>query len=602
MCGIAGIINLNNQVVDFKDIKIMTDLVNHRGPDGEGHYLRNNVAFGHRRLAILDLSEAGKQPMEIQNELSITFNGEIYNYLELKEELEKNGYEFSTKTDTEVVLKSYIFWGKNCVSKFNGMWSFAIHDIKNNIIFCSRDRFGIKPFHFFHNEKKFIFSSEIKQIIPFIGEKIKVNRQVLYDFLYLSYHHHSTETFFSGVESLAPGHNLILDLKTSTFIIEKFYELNKITFDKKYTVDNFLKMFQKKFENSIKLRLRSDVNVGTCLSGGLDSSYVAKVASRNYTNTKNFTAITAKSVDLKNDESLYAKRVVDEFKLNWEVTAPNKDDFDSVIEKVIEIQEEPFASPSIVMQYFVMKKAKDKGCIVMLDGQGGDETLLGYERYFIPYLNSLKKPYIFLREFINLSKNSKLSISKLLSYFLYFSFKKIKNKRVLSKNDFILEENKKYFNEKLSSSFLSKSNNLFELQKKEIVELQLPKLLKYEDRSSMAHSIEARVPFLDHNLLEFSVSMPSNNKIFKGWSKYVLRKSLDENKMKDIAWRKNKFGFEAPSEKWMKDRDKFVTFINNSSFMKNIVKKNYSYKNIDINSLWKLYNIAKWAEIYKVNY
>ena len=358
MCGIAGIININNTKVSYEDIKLMTDIITHRGPDGEGHFVSENIGFGHRRLAILDLSKAGHQPM-IKNDIVLVFNGEIYNYLEIREELEALGEEFNTNTDTEVVIKAYKQWSYQCVKKFNGMWAFALFDKNEDKIFISRDRFGIKPFYYFENNSQFYFGSEIKQILPFLTST-KVNKQILYDFLYLSYHHHTENTFFDGIKSLRAGHNMIFDNKTKDIKIEKYYDLKKESKNYK-TLDESVNAYKNKFKRAIELRLRSDVKVGTCLSGGLDSSYVAKVASENYESNSRFTAITAKSIDPVNDESHYAKIVADKYNLNWKITEPSKEDFFNSIDDVIYNQEEPFGSPSIIMQYFVMKKAKDEG-------------------------------------------------------------------------------------------------------------------------------------------------------------------------------------------------------------------------------------------------
>ena len=600
MCGIAGIVDKIDKKVNYDDLRRMTDLISHRGPDGEGHYINHNVGLGHRRLAIIDLTNAGNQPMRDKDNI-IVFNGEIYNYVEIRKELESKGYGFKTKTDTEVILKAYECWGKDCVKRFNGMWAFAIFDKSKDEIFISRVRFGIKPFYYAKIESRFLFGSEIKQILEFKTYR-KVNRKALYDFLFLSYLHHTEDTFFDGVKSLLPGHSIIFNTKTTNYKIEKYYELQRIKINDKQKISDSVKMYKEGFYNSIKFRLRSDVKVGSCLSGGLDSSYVAMVASENYKSKEKFTAITAKSIDPSNDESGFAKKVAHYCNLNWMITEPSSDDFYGSIDKIVYSQEEPFASPSMFMQYYVMKKAKEEGCIVMLDGQGGDETLLGYERYFIAYLKSIYNPFKFVSELFKLSNNSRLSTLKLLQYYLYFGFSKIRIKRILSKSDFILEQNHKYFNKDLAKEFQKASVDIFQLQKKEICELQLPKLLKFEDRSSMAHSIEARVPFVDHKLVEMAVSLPTGHKINKGWSKYVLRKSYQRKGLEEISWRKNKFGFEAPTKKWMDNKEFFIADIKESSFLDNILKKDYSYEKLDHNTLWKLYNVAKWAQTFNVQY
>ena len=478
------------------------------------------------------------------------------------------------------------------------MWSFSLYDKEKNKIFISRDRFGIKPFYYYDNSNSFYFGSEIKQLIPFLNNN-KVDRQVLYDFLYLSYQNHTQHTFFENIKSLPPGHNLIYCLDNNKYTIEKYYDLKKE--DTVFTdLSSSVNAFKEKSEDSIKLRLRSDVKVGTCLSGGLDSSYIAKVASEHYEGK--FTAITAKSIDLKNDESHYAGIIAETYKLNWKITEPTTKDFFNAIDDVIYSQEEPFGSPSIILQYFVMKKAKEEGCKVMLDGQGGDETLLGYERYFIPYLKNIKNPIKRIKEFRALTNNSRLNLKQLFLFYIYFSIPYIKELYTFKKSKFILTKNKKYFNKKLSSEFSRSSKNIFELQKKELMEIQLPKLLKFEDRNSMAHSIEARVPFIDNFLIEKSLTIPEKYKINKGWSKFILRKSFGKDAPKEIVWRKNKFGFEAPAEIWMNNKEYFRKTISESVFLDNVIDKKFPIEKLENNTIWKLFNIAKWAETFNVEY
>ena len=223
MCGISGIVSKSGLPVSEADLSKMNDLIHHRGPDAGGYFFGPGFGFGHRRLSILDLSELGNQPM-VFNDLCITFNGEIYNYLEIRDELQKKGYEFTTETDTEVILASYSEWGEKCVNRFNGMWAFAIHDKENDKIFISRDRFGIKPVHFISNDDGLYFGSEIKQLLGFIDTP-RVNRQILFDYIFLTYHHHSNETFFDEIKCLPPGHNLVYDLKNHSQQITKYYEL-----------------------------------------------------------------------------------------------------------------------------------------------------------------------------------------------------------------------------------------------------------------------------------------------------------------------------------------------------------------------------------------
>ncbi len=602
MCGIAGIINKKEQQVALPTLKLMTDVIEHRGPDGEGHFIDEHIGFGHRRLAIIDLSEAGHQPMQKEG-LVITYNGEIYNYIELKKELEANGCIFTTKTDTEVILKAYEFWGEDCVQRFNGMWAFAIYDKRKNKIFISRDRFGIKPFYYYENDNQFFFGSEIRQLLTQLEEQ-KVNKQVLFDFLYLGYHHHNENTFFEGVSSLEPGHNLIFDTLKCTFKIEKYYQLKVDKNLEKLSFDDALALFRKTLDEAIALRLRSDVKVGTCLSGGMDSSYIAATASKPYQEQsgEQFTAITAKSVEKTNDESHFAKMVVDAANLDWKITEPSKDDFLEAVDQVIQTQEEPFGSPSIIMAYFVMKKAKEEGCTVLLDGQGGDESLLGYERYYSAFIN--QQPNIFkkIASALKISKNSKLSLKDVLLYNIYFNNAGIRAARQLKRYSYIKAPFKKFINKPLLRQIANANKDIHTLQEFEITKIQMQKLLKYEDRNSMHFSIETRVPFVDYKVVELAYSLPFSYKMRAGWSKYILRKSAKGRLPDEIVWRRNKFGFEAPTKTWLSDKNELLNTIKKYPFFIEFVDVNKLNERFDDLALWKLFNIAVWSQKFNVKF
>lgn len=600
MCGISGIINKSEYKVQKEDIQKINDLISHRGPDDEGFYFEKNFAFGHRRLSILDLSSDGHQPMHYLDKYTITYNGEVYNYLEIKEELIKYGYKFSSQTDTEVIIASYDKWGEDCVHKFNGMWAFAIYDKEKEIIFCSRDRFGVKPFYYTEIDNKFVFGSEIKQLLEFYEERF-VNKKILMDFLIIGYENHINETFFENIFKLQESHNLIYNLKNNSFKIKRYYDIKQteINLDENSSVD----LYKSKFINSIELRLRSDVKVGTCLSGGLDSSSIAAIASSMYKKDSNekFIAIHAKSSEHDSDESFFAKEVANSSNLDLKLIEPTKDEFINSIDDVIYTQEEPFGGPSIFMQYFVMKKAKEIGCTVLLDGQGGDETLVGYERYYPSYLMSLCF-FDLIKGFFNSSKNSKLSKKQLFAYFVYFTKAKIRIKRLQVKNSFIKA---KYFNlasfdilEKNSKNYL----NLFELQYQEIFYTQMPHLLRYEDRNSMRHSIETRLPFIDYTVVETALSIPNKYKIKDGWTKYILRRTVDKILPNNIVWRKNKFGFEAPTKSWVNSiEDEIIISISKSKILSEI-SDSINLNRLDLNQKWKLFNISKWEDIYKVSW
>ena len=596
MCGISGIINKNNKSVEELLILQMTDIIAHRGPDSSGSYLYKNIAFGHRRLSILDLSSSGHQPMKYLDDLVITYNGEIYNFIEIREELIQKGYIFDSNSDTEVILKAYHCWGKTCVNYFNGMWSFSILDIKQKIVFCSRDRFGVKPFYYIENNDLFSFGSEISQLLPFLPNRI-LNKKVALDYLISGIEECSNETFFKDIYLLKGGHNLVFDLQTNSYEIERYYNL-KLSDQKNTSVDDYIQ----ELKRSITLRLRSDVKVGTCLSGGIDSSTISSFASKLYQNSnEKFMAIHAKSSEYKTDESEFAKIVSKIANINLNFVEPSYSDFKSNILSIIKIQQEPFGSLSIIMQYFVFKKAKELGCIVMLDGQGGDETLLGYERYY-PAIVKSKKGIAKLKALLQSSKNSRLSLLDTIKYQYYFSNYKLRLKRLKFKNSFYKSEIlNEYESEELR--IISESyNDISILQKNEIESSQLPHLLKYEDRNSMANSIESRLPFLDYKLVELSLNTNNSLKIKDGWTKFILRKAAETILPKEIVWRKAKLGFNAPEKTWTKEfENEMIKEIEQSEILNNFIhfKKLY-FKNLDLRTKWRLYNFSAWEKEFKV--
>jgi len=596
MCGISGIINKNNKSVEELLILQITDIIAHRGPDSSGSYLYKNIAFGHRRLSILDLSSSGHQPMKYLDDLVITYNGEIYNFIEIREELIQKGYIFDSNSDTEVILKAYHCWGKTCVNYFNGMWSFSILDIKQKIIFCSRDRFGVKPFYYIENNDLFAFGSEISQLLTFLPNKI-LNKKVALDYLISGIEECSNETFFKDIYLLKGGHNLVFDLQTNSYEIERYYNL-KLSDQKNTSVDDYIQ----ELKRSIRLRLRSDVKIGTCLSGGIDSSTISSFASKLYQNSnEKFIAIHAKSSEYKTDESEFAKIVSKIANINLNFVEPSYSDFKSNILSIIKIQQEPFGSLSIIMQYFVFKKAKELGCIVMLDGQGGDETLLGYERYY-PAIVKSKKGISKLKALLQSSKNSRLSLLDTIKYQYYFSNYKLRLKRLKFKNSFYKSEIlNNYESEELR--IISESyNDISILQKNEIESSQLPHLLKYEDRNSMANSIESRLPFLDYKLVELSLNTNNSLKIKDGWTKFILRKAAETILPKEIVWRKNKLGFNAPEKTWTKEfENEMINEIQQSEILNNFIhfKKLY-FKNLDLRTKWRLYNFSVWEKEFKV--
>ena len=606
MCGISGIINKNLEAVNASEIKDMNSLIAHRGPDSEDYYFYRNLAFGHRRLRIIDLSDEAGQPMTYHDKYTITYNGEVYNYIEIRDDLIKKGYTFSTASDTEVILAAYDHYGFECVSQFNGMWAFALHDKEKGLIFCSRDRFGVKPFYYSDINGKFIFGSEIKQLLHFHDHRF-VNQQIMMDYLVCGFEEHTNDTFFQNVKKLEQSHSLIYNLNSNSYSLKKYYEIKIHNDISKLNETESAMLYREVLTNSVNLRMRSDVRIGTCLSGGLDSSSVATLASTYFRNnsSERFSAITAKSSEKEFDESYFAAIVSENSDLDWNVISPSFDDFIKNTDKIITLQEEPFGSPSVFMQYMVFEKAKELSCTVMLDGQGGDETLLGYERYFPAYLLSLRG-FDRLKNFINSSKNSGITQWNLFLYLFYFTNPSLRLFRLKGRFPFIRE---KYF-DMLNIDEIRKSSesyhDLIGLQKLELMRLQLPHLLRYEDRNSMYQSIEARLPFIDYHAVETALSIENSFKIKNGWTKYILRKSMEGTLPDQITWRKTKLGFNAPEKTWLNSiKNEIQENLLQSDIIMKISGKDQlinRYNDMDHRMIWRMYNIAKWEKLFNVRF
>lgn len=607
MCGIAGLVFRNGRTSSPALIKSMTDAVAHRGPDSEGHLLDGQVALGHRRLSVLDLSDLGRQPMNYGNTgLTITYNGEIYNYVEIRSELKAAGYSFTSDTDSEVILAAYDHWGSRCVTRFNGMWSFAILDRKRNAIFCSRDRFGVKPFYYIDQPDIFAFGSEIRQLLPLLKHR-SANLDVVRTYLVADASELGDETFFESVRRLPAGHNGIYDLSTNRFAVERYYELSRRKEFESLGPDEAIEHFTRLFNDAVRLRLRSDVRVGTCLSGGLDSSSVATVASALYRKSSDiaFSAITAVSEQESTNEAEFARKVVNAGGLDWIQVRPRYRDFVDTLPKIVETQEEPYGSPSVTMQYLVMKAARDNGITVLLDGQGGDETLLGYEKYYAAYVaSSFRREGIgaIFRAVKSISNsNTKMNTINLAKYLVGGTIAPLRYS--------FYKQRHRYFRRHAPMpphlrQFAQFCFDPFNLQKLEITSTNLPILLRYEDKNSMAHAIETRLPFLDYRLLEMNLSLPDTFKIRDGWTKWILRQAMNARMPHDIVWRKSKFGFEAPDDLWLKTHSSEMGRVVQASPMLgrlvDMTKLKAQYGWLDKRSRWRLYSLALWEDRFKV--
>lgn len=608
MCGISGIIHRKGLPVQPEIIREMNQKIAHRGPDGDGFFETSSFAFGHRRLAILDLTEDGKQPMHFANQaFTITFNGEIYNYIELRDELILLGYQFHSKSDTEVILAAYQAWGRSCVNRFNGMWSFAIYDQSKNEIFCSRDRFGVKPFYYTVTEDYFAFGSEIKQLLPFVVQENQVacNPSIVLDYLLAGIEEHTQDTFFKGILKLPAGSNLVYHLESHQFEIAPYYSLQLDKSLSTLSEKESVARYENCLSEAVRLRMRSDVEVGTCLSGGLDSSSITALSAeilRNETGAK-IKAIHAKVNEKSIDESDFATHVAKHTDSELILVESDQAAFLKELHHVIELQEEPFGSPSIILQYFVFQKARERNCLVMLDGQGGDETLLGYERYYPAFLKQ-KKGLDRMQAFFNSSKNSKLSPLDLVKYYFYFTNYNIRLNQLKKRHKYIKSEVLQKYQSDALQTLSANYLDIDQLQILEIQKTQLPHLLKYEDKNSMANSIETRLPFLDYRCVETALSLPHDFKIKNGWTKYLLRKGIESKLPKEIVWRKNKLGFNAPEQRWLASIEtEMVQTIQNSTLLNALIDfQKFDYKTLDLRTRWRLFNLAVWEKTFQVTW
>lgn len=604
MCGVACILNLSGDNLDKSRIKIMIDEINHRGPDFKDFYIDEYISLGHARLSIIDLTESANQPFYWRERYVVVFNGEIYNYLEIKKELINNGISFKTNSDTEVLIAAYEFWGEDCQNKFNGMWAFLIWDKFKKSLFVSRDRFGIKPLYWCKYKKDFYFSSEIKQLNK-IGIGVTVNAIELSNFLYGGIVSYSNDTFIEGINSLKGGNSISINSKGNLKLKEWYSlssELEKFKHREEGDIIELLK-------NSVKLRMRSDVKIGSCLSGGLDSSSIASIFSKNH-NSENLdfeiNLIHGRSVDSENDESKYAKKAAAYSKNKCEIITPKSKDFWDNIAKICYLQDEPFGSPSIFMQYFVMQRAKELGCKVMLDGQGADEILLGYSKYInLIFHNEIKNLDLMglLKFFKNdeyfIGINNFLDKAKYIAGPLIYPLRAFRIKKRLDFLELPIDSIRDIYRKISSISRDMQSTQILEINK-----TSLPALLRYEDRNSMGNSIEARVPFLDHRVVEASISLSLDSKIKNGWSKYPLRNS--SLLPKSIAWRRSKLGFNAPERSWIGSYDneiKDVVFESNIiKEITNKIKLEKKWEFLDNKEKWRLFNTSIWSEAMKVKF
>jgi asparagine synthase (glutamine-hydrolysing) len=564
MCGIAGIIS-TLKTVSQSAVQQMTDSIIHRGPDGGGVWMNdtNTVGLGHRRLSIIDLSNAGHQPMHYLDRYTITFNGEIYNYLEIKQDLVAAGYQFKSLSDTEVILAAYDKYGEACLSRFDGMFAFAIWDKKEQLLFMARDRFGEKPlFHAMH-EGQFIFASEIKALWA-AGLPKKINERMLFNFYYFKSLFNPddlSETFYANITQLKPAHSMLVSASGKVMQLKCYWQIPEnyepITISDEDAKDKFASLFKE----SVKRRLRSDVPVGSSLSGGLDSSVV--VANINQIKEKSVIQKTfsARFPGFKKDESAYIDLLLKNVMAEGFSCTPNDESVANNIDKIIAHQDEPFNSLSITAQYEVMQLARNNGVIVLLDGQGADEYLCGYPGLIDSYLMDLKKhnPKQYKKELADFqSAQAENTINSIDRRVRRMRVKQFMGSKLIDQLLLIQQKISNSADSKFINSLVSPGERIFYNRKYMHENLHgmlhyatfkggLQELLRYADRNSMAHSLEVRLPFLSHELVEFVFSLPDSFKFRQGFTKYILRKGMEDILPPEICWRKDKIGYEVPA-------------------------------------------------------
>ena len=560
MCGIAGILRNDHLETLGFDIKKMTDAIAHRGPDGEGQwtFLEKGVSLGHRRLSILDLSDVAGQPMHYHEKYTITFNGEIYNYLEIKDELIKLGVTFKTTSDTEVLLAAYDKWGETCLTKLDGMFAFAIYDKVKDELFCARDRFGEKPFFYRYNKGNFYFASEMKSLFS-IGVEKSVNQHMLFN--YLAYDivedpNDKSSTFFQNINQLPASHCLTIDANRS-LKIKRYWNIDpkfQIEISQEEAETQFLELF----DDSISKRLRSDVKVGSSLSGGVDSSSILGSILTRYPN-QHFNTFTARFNDKNFDEGEFIDLLRKQYQFQENFCYPDKNQLITELDTIFHHQEEPFGSSSIVAQWEVMKLARANDTNVLLDGQGADETIAGYFKYFTPFLYELRKnKKMFTAELSSienhlnerpfLSQSEKIRMQAPAAYDAL-----AKSTRKLRKSTIGQDLSSEFYRSNIiANSPFHRDDNLNEFLYNDTFKYGLGKLLRFSDRNAMAHGVEVRLPYLSHHLVEFVFSLPTSYKIKDGWTKKILRTSMKGRVPQEILFRKDKKGFQAPTS-WMED-------------------------------------------------
>jgi len=564
MCGIAAILKGRNANCDSLVFTKMADQVSHRGPDDKGEVFLSRpgsswcvidaassdweIALGHRRLSILDLTSAGHQPMRYGEGIWTVYNGEVYNFIELREELKKHGHTFRSNSDTEVILASYAQWGLECFKRFRGMWGLVIIDTYKNEAVLSRDRFGIKPLYLWKSSEFLAVASEIKQFTHLPGFKARMNCAAARQYLETGYEIHDT-SFFDDIHPVPAGTWIRVSLDTLKSSAPESYWHPELIRTEIYDGDEAAMLFTKKLRESVKLHLRSDVPVGCALSGGLDSSSIAVIInSLNQDCNEPLHTFTASYPGDPVDEKEFVDSVQREISANRHFVNPNPDRFLGDIEHFVLAHDEPVGDLSVYAGYCVARHTRENNVPVTLNGQGGDEILSAYWQSYFLYLFGLFRHFKILPiagHFIGAvlrGGNSSLWEQIPVMFRRYRARKNCRSNISFRSSD--SEVRQSIIDEILSKD--ERSKRIYEIRW-----MFLPRLLKWDDRNSMAFAVEGRYPFLDHELVELCLSFSNEILYSRGWTKWPLRSGLKDILPEKIRNRRSKRGFEVPQDKWL---------------------------------------------------
>jgi asparagine synthase (glutamine-hydrolysing) len=617
MCGIVGFIS--NKKIELKILDEMVNSITHRGPNDNGYcdYFidEQHLFFGHTRLSILDVSSHAHQPMISEDDNYILiYNGEVYNYIELKNELKLLGYKFESTGDTEVVLKSFIEWGNNCFEKFNGMWALAIYNKRTKKLVLSRDRMGKKPLYYYKDKEKLIFASEIKAILKHPNLDIKPNMKKVFRYLSTNYRYIDidTESYFENIFQIPKSAYVEIDFNFN-FSIHEYWKLTEFNNYQKNEND-IIEEFRDLMIDSVRLRLRSDVPLGCFLSGGMDSTSITAIAYKILkTPIMTFSGITGEERGIY-DESEYIDEVVKETHANHRYIKPNPANIFDVVDEMLNVHDEPICTVTWYSLYLIVKNMKDANVPVVLNGHGGDELLAGYWEHYQFNFFDLKNNLSLKDEINTWHKNHNRDIAEITR-----TEKMIE--RVVSKQQLEIEKFPSYsyiFNKEIQNMYdlnidiqgINTKSTLTNKMYKELLFETIPASLRAEDRNTMAHSIESRSPFLDHRLIEYSYALDNKYKIRNGIGKWILRESMKGILPEKVRIRKDKAGFISPADEWFRTINKNqILDILNSDELKQMnifdidtLKSLYQEHLMGVKNhhmfLWQFINVFIWYKKY----